>query len=183
MARLRALLAAALVLLILPGCHRSAPARRRSIPPLLIADRGVVMSLDQAMTKVAYQPYVPAGTEVLAYAVIPPLGDKDAPATRGIAIEYERARRTWLLSQWPKQNFILLFLHGNNITDSPCTVAHYKVDGVAWTTRGSLAMTLQPDGTIPAAAVDAEARRLIAAGACTDSAAPNPHSAPRKPSL
>jgi len=59
-----------------------------------------------------------------------------------------------------------LFLRGQDVTYSPCTVAHYKLDGVAWTTRGKLAMTLQPDGSVSAKAVETEARRLVAAGAC-----------------
>ncbi len=130
------------------------------------------MPLHQAVTHISYRPYVPRGAQILAYAVIPPLGDKDTPANRGIAVEYESNRHAWLLSQWPKQNFTLLFLHGNNISDAPCTIAHYKKDGVAWTTRGTLAMTLQPDGNATAASVDAEARRLFAAGACTASALP-----------
>lgn len=175
MARHRALLVNALAsLVLLAGCHKNDAAPAPSLPPLLIEDRGFVMPLEQAMTKISYSPYVPSGVQVVAYAVLPPLGGKDKPATRGVAIEYEYGRRTWLLSQWPKQNFILLFLHGDNITDTPCTVAHYKKDGVAWTTRGTLAMTLQPDGNVPAAAVDAEARRLIAAGACAGSASRKP---------
>jgi hypothetical protein len=103
---------------------------------------------------------------VLKYAVIPPLGDQDTPQNRGIAVEYEQGHVAWLLSEWPKQNFTLLFLKGQDISFTPCTVAHYKSDGVAWTTRGRLAMTLQPDGSVPVRAVEAEARRLIAAGAC-----------------
>lgn len=161
----RTLYAGALLLLVLSGCHRGQTVEKPSVPPLLIEDRGFVMPLDQVVTKIAYRPYMPAGGQVLAYAVTPPLGGKDIPANRGVAIEYEHRGRSWLLTQWPKQNFVLLFLH-DNITASPCTIAHYKKDGVAWTTRGKLAMTLQPDGNVRAAEVDAEARRLLAAGAC-----------------
>ena len=132
----------------------------------MIDDRGVVMPLEQAVTKIAYRPWVPTSAQVLKFAVLPPLGNNDTPANRGVAIEYEDNHTAWLLSQWPKQNFTLLFLKGQDITYSPCTVAHYKPDGVAWTTRGKLAMTLQPDGSVSAKAVETEARRLIAAGAC-----------------
>lgn len=162
----RSLLIGALIAFALVGCQNHRPEQAPSLPPLLIDDRGVVMPFQDAVTKISYRPYVPTSGQILAYAVIPPLGNQDTPAHRGIAIEYESGRRAWLLSQWPKQNFTLLFLHGKNITDAPCTIAHYKKDGVAWTTRGALAMTLQPDGNVPAAAVVAEARRLIAAGAC-----------------
>jgi len=167
MRSLRPLLISVLLVLALAGCHRgqAAPASP-SLPPLMIDDRGVVMPLEEAVTKIAYRPWIPSGVQTLKYAVIPPLGEQDTPANRGVAIEYEDNHIAWLLSQWPKQNFTLLFLRGQDITYAPCTVAHYKPDGVAWTTRGKLAMTLQPDGSVSAKAVEAEARRLIAAGAC-----------------
>src|SRR5215469_1484481 len=165
---LRPLLISALILLAMAGCHRggTAVAGAPSLPPLMIDDRGIVLPLDEVVTKVAYRPWVPVSAQVLKFAVIPPLGDNDTPAHRGVAVEYEDSHVAWLLSQWPKQNFTLLFLRGQDITYSPCSVAHYKPDGVAWTTRGKLAMTLQPDGSVSAKVVEAEARRLIAAGAC-----------------
>lgn len=125
------------------------------------------MPLEEAVKNIDYRPWIPPGGQILKYAVIPALGgDKDTAQNRGLAIEYENNHVAWLLSQWPKQNFTLLFLHGQDITNAPCSIAHYKVDGTAWTTRGRLAMTLQPDGSVQPKAVDAEARRLIAAGAC-----------------
>jgi hypothetical protein len=132
---------------------------------MLIDDRGVVMPLQQAVTKISYRPWIPPG-HVLKVAVIPPLGDLDTPDHRGIAIEYQSGNRQMLLSEWPKQNFVLLFLHNQDITLTPCTIAHYKIDGVAWTTRSKLAMTLQPDGNVDAKDIVAEAQRLIAAGGC-----------------
>jgi hypothetical protein len=59
-----------------------------------------------------------------------------------------------------------LFLRGQDITTRPCEIAHYKPDGVAWTTNGKLAMTLQPDGNMTPKAVEAEAKRLLANGGC-----------------
>jgi hypothetical protein len=150
----------------LAGCHagqKAAPAP--SLPSLLIDDRGITMPLDEAVTKISYRPWIPP-VQVLKFAVIPPLGDLDTPAHRGIAIEYASGRQPMLLSEWPKQNFTLLFLHNKDISVAPCETAHYKADGVAWTTHGKLAMTLQPDGTTDPKMVEAEARRLIAAGAC-----------------
>ncbi len=132
---------------------------------MLIDDRGIVMPLEQAVTKISYRPWIPPRT-ILKYAVIPPLGDLDTPAHRGVAMEYRYKNTAMLLSEWPKQNFTLLFLHNVNITSTPCTIAHYKADGVAWTTHGNLAMTLQPDGSVDPQAVDAEARSLIATGGC-----------------
>jgi hypothetical protein len=132
---------------------------------MLIDARGVVMPLDQAMTKISYKPWIPP-RRILKFAVIPPLGDLDTPDHRGIAVEYQQTFSPLLLSEWPKQNFTLLFLHNEDITSTPCVVVHYKSDGVAWTTRGKLAMTLQPDGNVNPKEVDIEAQRLIAAGGC-----------------
>jgi len=132
---------------------------------MLIDDRGVVMPLQDAVTKISWKPWI-APRQILKFAVIPPLGDLDTPEHRGIAMEYQYGGQAMLLSEWPKQNFTLLFLHGQDITNTPCTIAHYKADGVAWTTKSNLAMTLQPDGNVSPKDVDAEARRLIAAGAC-----------------
>jgi hypothetical protein len=161
---IRALFLAALVLTV-PACgHRARAAVQATLPPLLIDDRGVTMPLEEVVTRIAYRPWMPPG-EMLRYAVIPPLGNNDTPENRGVAVEYESSGKAMLLSEWPKQNFALLFLR-TNISFEPCTIVHYKADGVAWTTRGKLAMTLQPDGEVSPRFVDAEARRLIAAGAC-----------------
>jgi hypothetical protein len=151
-----------------PACGHQNAADVQASPsdnPMLIDDRGVVMPLDTAMTKISYRPWIPP-RQVVKFAVIPPLGDLDTPDHRGIAMEYQAGKALMLLSEWPKQNFTLLFLHDQDISLTPCTIAHYKTDGVAWTTNGKLAMTLQPDGNVNPKDVDAEARRLIAAGGC-----------------
>ncbi len=132
---------------------------------MLIDARGVVMPQDQAASEISYKPWIPP-RKILKFAVIPPLGDLDTPDHRGIAIEYQEPSSAMLLSEWPKQHFTLLFQHGEDITSTPCMVVHYKSDGVAWTTRGKLAMTLQPDGNVNPKEIDREAQRLIAAGGC-----------------
>lgn len=153
---------------MLAGCGHGATAAvaspTPSLPPLLIDDRGVSMPLEEVVTKIAYRPWIPPN-QILKFAVIPPLGDLDTPAHRGVAVEYVSGGKPMLLSEWPKQNFTLLFLH-QDISVQPCTIAHYKTDGVAWTSHTKLAMTLQPDGTMDPSKIEAEARRLIAAGAC-----------------
>jgi hypothetical protein len=161
------LFACALLVCLAVACHRgSGGANAPSpLPSMLIDDRGVVMPLTDAVTKISYSPWIPPRT-IYKYAVIPPLGDLDTPDHRGIAFEYAYGKTGMLLSEWPKQNFTLLFLHGDDITFTPCKIAHYKADGVAWTTRGKLAMTLQPDGNVDPQAVDREAQALIAAGGC-----------------
>jgi len=159
-------LAAVLTVLAFAACsHKSPQPGETSPPPLMIDDRGITMPLEQAVTKVSYRPWLPPRT-ILRYAVIPPLGNLDTPENRGIAVEYQVGDKEMLLSEWPKQNFALLFLRNTDITLNPCTIAHYKPDGVAWTTKGSLAMTLQPDGNVKPKDVEAEAKRLLASGAC-----------------
>ena len=162
---LRLVFTCAVVLPVAACAHKSSAPAQPSLPPMLIDDRGIVMPLEQAVTKINYRPWVPH-RQILKIAVIPPLGDLDTPDHRGIAFEYQFGSQAMLLSEWPKQNFTLLFLHGQDITFTPCTIAHYKIDGVAWTTKTKLAMTLQPDGNVNPKDVDAEARRLIAQGAC-----------------
>jgi hypothetical protein len=161
----RLVLALTSAVLFVAGCSHKDAATEPSPTPMLIDDRGVVMPLEEAVTKISYKPWIPR-RQVLKFAVIPPLGDLDTPAHRGIAVEYQTSKGPMLLSEWPQQNFTLLFLHNEDITLTPCTIAHYKTDGVAWTTRGKLAMTLQPDGNVNPKDVDAEAKRLIAGGGC-----------------
>lgn len=165
---LRAAIVFASIAALAACSHAAKPApapSMPSMPPLLIDDRGVTMPLEQVVTKIAYRPWIPPN-QALKFAVIPPLGDEDTPAHRGVAIEYVSGHQPMLLSEWPKQNFALMFLHNQDITFKPCTVAKYKADGFAWTSRTKLAMTLQPDGALDPKTVEAEARRLIAAGAC-----------------
>jgi len=131
-------------------------------PPLLIDGRGTAMPLEQAVTHIGFRPYVPA--QALAFAVLPPLGDLDTNAHRGIGIEYQAGPNAMLLSEWPKQGFSIAFGHSGILGD--CKPEHYSTTSVAWTTPGNLVMTLQPDGPVNASEVDREAQRLIRAGAC-----------------
>lgn len=165
--RLRVFCTYASIVMLAACSHASKPAAPPpSLPPLLIDDRGITMPLEQVVTKISYRAWIPP-RQALEFAVIPPLGDQDTPSHRGVAVEYVApGHQPMLLSEWPKQNFTLLFLHNQDISVQPCTIAHYKADGVAWTSRGKLAMTLQPDGAADPKAVEAEARRLLAAGAC-----------------
>ncbi len=95
-----------------------------SLPPMLIDDRGIVMPLEEAVTnRISYKPWIPP-RQILKYAVIPPLGDLDTPDHRGIAIEYQFKNQAMLLSEWPKQNFTLLFStwrrhHTDAVQDRP----------------------------------------------------------------
>lgn len=131
-------------------------------PPLLIDQRGTTMPLEKVVTHLSFRPFMPSA-QVLAYAVLPPIGGLDTDQTRGIGIEYMAGSNAMLLSQWPKGNFNIAFGHGGLAN---CAPVHYSAQALAWTTRRNVLMTLQPDGSIPPAAVEAEARRLIRDGAC-----------------
>ena len=156
----------ALALFAFAACgHKNSAPPPTPAPPMMIDDRGIVMPLEQVVTKISYKPWIPPG-QVLKFAVIPPLGGDDTPANRGVAAEYQNGAFMWLLSEWPKQGFALVFLRGKDITIDNCQLGRFKADGVAWTTKGKLAMTLQPDGSAPPNEVDKEAKRLMAAGAC-----------------
>ena len=135
-----------------------------SVRPLLIDQRGSMMPLEYAIKEIAFRPYMPQG-KLLGVAVIPPLGGEDTRAHRGIAVEYVAGANAMVLSEWPKQHFELTFPH-KDITTTPCDLAQYAETGYAWTSRGGLALTLQPDGSANQSAVEAEARRLMGAGAC-----------------
>ena len=154
----------ALSLVLFAACARHADAPKATPPPMLIDDRGTSMPLEQAITHVVFRPFIPA-EQILGYAVLPPLGDLDTDAHRGLGIEYVSNNRAMLLSQWPKQDFVIAFARSMGEI-GPCTLGHYKVDGAAWLTSSNVVMTLQPDGSVSPTVVDDEARRLMRAGAC-----------------
>lgn len=147
------------------GCgHARKPAETASAPPLLLDGRGIIMPFEKVMTHVSFRPVVPS-QQVLAFAVLPPLGGADNNANRGVGIEYLAGHDAMLLSEWPKQQFNVAFKRGA-MSMSPCTPAHYSAQAVAWTTSSNIVLTLQPDGDVPPGAVDREARRLTRPGAC-----------------
>ena len=131
---------------------------------MLIDGRGITMPLEQAVTKIAYRPYLPPAS-VLAFAVIPPLGGADIPANRGFAVEYTARGNALLLSQWPRHRLNVSF-GGSDISGTPCTIVQYSPNAVAWSSHRGFVLTLQPDGNVPQSEIDAEAKRLIASGAC-----------------
>jgi hypothetical protein len=154
----------ALSLLALAACARHVEAPKATPPPMLIDQRGTAMPFEQAVGHIVFRPYVPS-SQILSYAVLPPLGDLDTDAHRGLGIEYVANSHAMLLSQWPKQDFMIAFAHSLGQL-APCTLAHYKADGAAWLTSSNVVVTLQPDGSVSPAVVDDEARRLMRAGAC-----------------
>jgi hypothetical protein len=152
-----------LVFALLAACARHMEAPKDTPPPMLIDDRGTRMPLETAITHISFRPYLPS--QVLAYAALPPLGDLDTDAHRGIGIEYSSNDHSLLLSEWPKQGFTIAFSHmAGDI--APCKLVFYKADGVAWLTPHGVVMTLQPDGSVEPSVIDDEARHLLRTGAC-----------------
>ena len=131
---------------------------------MLIDERGTTMPLEQVVTHIAFRPFVPS-PQVLAYAVLPPLGGLDTNANRGIGIEYLSGSTAMLLSEWPKQQFSVAFGQGQAGVAN-CTPVHYSAQALAWTTPRNVVMTIQADGSAAPATVEAEAHRLIRRGAC-----------------
>ncbi len=113
-----------------------------------------------AIHLISFNPLLPV-ERIGAAAIIPPLGNDDTLANRGIAFEYATGGAKMLLSEWPPQNFRIAFA-GRDASAAPCKPMAYKPFGVVWTTPKGLVLTLQPDAT--AARVAREARALIARG-------------------
>ena|GEM_PF-1295402 len=160
----------ALVLAVaVAGCSgRRAPATNASPsgPPLLLDERGTIMSLAKLHRNVDLRPYVPVPNP-LAYAALPGLGGADTPANRGVGIEYIAPSGTrMILSEWPKQHYRLNFI-SKDITATPCVPVIFMHENVAWTTKRGAVMTLIADGEGSRSALEREARRLLARGACT----------------
>ena len=153
---------------VVGGCAANTTAHRvdtASPPPMLIDTLGVTMPLEQLVTKIAYRPYIPR-VQALRFAAIPPLGGADTPDGRGIAIEYAAGKNAMVLSEWPSRHLPVTF-DGVNVVLRPCTGERFDRSSVAWSSRSGLVMTLQPDGALPAGTVAAEARHLMASGACS----------------
>jgi hypothetical protein len=151
--------------LTLAACAGGSNATATPSPsPLLIASRGITMTLAAAVHLVSYRVHPPR-VPLLAVAVIPPLGNEDTPRTRGVAFEYAANGSKWLLSQWPSQHFQLTF-EGKDASAMPCAPIAYSNNGVAWMTHDGLAMTLQPDGAGSVKKTTGQARILIARMTC-----------------
>lgn len=159
----------ALLLAFASGCAAAhgdgqSTSEPRPAPTLLIDSRGVTVPLTRAVHQIAFRPFIPSA-QIAAIALIPPLGGEDSRATHGLAIEYARRGNALLLSEWPRAGFRIV-MAGEDITRRPCAPVAYKTDGLMWTTRNGLLMTLQPDGAVAPTLVEREVRRLITAGAC-----------------
>lgn len=156
---------AALLFLAACGGKDGDSAQPAPSPTLLIQSRGVPVTLEAAVRKANFPPFIPPA-QIVSVALLPPLND-DEPKRRyvGIGIEYESDGDALLLSQWPRAGFDIA-VGSSDATSRPCAPVVYKPDGLIWTTRDGRVMTLQPDGTVLPSRLAREADRLLRAGAC-----------------
>ena len=96
--------------------------------------------------------------QIVQTALIPPL-NVSQQKNHGLAIEYVAGDDALLLSEWPRGG-IALSGAPLDLTADPCAPVAYKTNGLIWTTRNGLVMTLQPDRTAPASHIAHEAQRL-----------------------
>lgn len=147
----------------LAGCahQKAAQPKAASTPTLLIEARGITMRLSQAVRKISFRPILPS-RQILAFAVIPPLGGNDTPQTRGFAAEYLHHGAAVLISEWPKQSFRITF--GKvDITEKPCVQVEYARGQYAFTNKRGLLATVQGDAGVSPAAVHRAASAALAA--------------------
>lgn len=169
--RTKLLLALVLLAFMTPGCgaikdrlHRSTAPEPTPTPDTLVSHLGISTPFTKAVRGIAFRPYLPA-RQFLDVALVAPLNGDDVRENRGIAIEYVAGGQALVLSQWPMHGDIQL--GQQQLGASPCTLIKIKATSVMWTTRSRLLMTLQPDGKIKPSRIFAEARRLLARGACS----------------
>jgi hypothetical protein len=173
---------AAIVTALLAMCSAPfAPAFAQGVPvfagkPLtLLEERGMLMSAQDAMERVAFHPFVPS-PNYIAVALLPAAhgDDKDVPQNRGIGFEYVTAGVAYVLSEWP--------VFPTSLSQYPsvpamgtCTTGHLNLGtprhprAYSWTTP-TLVFALQADvdpGVNPnPRALRAEWARLVRRGAC-----------------
>ena len=158
--------------LIETSCAKHAAQPRSTQTPsavatLLIESKGVTMPLPLAVRSLQFRPFMPRA-DVVQVAVIPPL-NVNQQKNHGLAIEYVAGGKALLLSQWPRAG-VDFSSSALDFTRRPCAPVAFKADGLIWTTRNGLVMTLQPDGTAPPSRIAHEAQQLIADGACGSAA-------------
>jgi hypothetical protein len=167
-----ALLAAALLCAACAGKaaeHASTDPSPR--PKMLIASRGTVMPLADAVKTVDFVPFIPRA-QIVAVAVVPPLSDAQGRrAIPGIAFEYENGGDALLLTQWVRGG-LTMRVGGEDLTTRPCAPVAYQAEGLLWTTRNGRVMTLQPDGSVLNTRIAREVDRLLRAGACGRAVSP-----------
>jgi hypothetical protein len=149
------------------ACARHEPVGTQTPSPiqtLLIESKGVTMPLSLAVPSLAFRPFIPKRVRIVQSALIPPLNVKQQK-NHGLAIEYISGENALLLSQWPRGSDEAL-IGSSDLAARPCAPVAYESDGLMWSTRSGLVMTLVPQESVRPTLLTREARRLIRDGAC-----------------
>jgi hypothetical protein len=169
-----AVIAVALVALFSASAFAAAPDPDVTSKPLVEA-RGLPMSAQDAMERIAFHPFIPTPS-YSEVALLPSShgDDKDHPENRGIGFEYVSGGVTYFLSEWPVFP-ASLSLYPAMPPFAGCATGHSNMGppqaprSIAWTTS-TVVYALQPDvqpGVRPnVKALRAEWLRLIKRGAC-----------------
>jgi hypothetical protein len=134
-----------------------------------LSQRGFVTDRAAAERAIAFRPFVPERAP-LGVALLPPFHGGQLSKYEGIAYEYARHGRDWILQQWPR-NGGDLNAFGSLPAYGVCTDVHAvggrkNPRGVTWTTPRGLVFSLTPDGTAEPRTILTEFRRLVNLGAC-----------------
>lgn len=165
MHRYLAMLAA---LLLVPLAAAAEPAETTA-PHSALDGRGFVTNRSAAERAISFRPFVPDRAP-LEVAILPPFHGEGVSKNEGIAYDYARNGRSWILQQWPRNGGDL-----NAFAPLPAEGACADVHavggkkhprGVAWTTPRGMVFSLTPDGIADAHTIAAEFRRLTKLGAC-----------------
>lgn len=158
-------LALALAAAMLPAVASATPEAPRSA----LDGRGFVTDRATAERAIAFRPFVPDRypNEV---AILPPFHGEQISKNEGIAYDYARNGRSWILQQWPRNGGTLRAFAPLS-TDVTCADVHaiggkQHPRGVAWTTPRGMVFSLTPDGSADQRTIVAEFRRLAKLGAC-----------------
>ncbi|HEY4441545.1 MAG TPA: hypothetical protein VGN14_13895 [Candidatus Elarobacter sp.] len=160
--------------LLIAACAFALPAAVRAAddptkPLSALERRGFVTDRATAERAISFRPFVPdrSPSEV---ALIPPFHGGQLSKYEGIAYEYGRHGRSWILQQWPQNGGNLSAFaplpREQNCSDVHAIGGKRHPRGVAWTTPRGLAFSLTPDGGADPRTIVAEFRRLVKLGAC-----------------
>jgi hypothetical protein len=154
------------------------PSPTPSPPPPLLEQRGLVVTQQQALERIAFRPFMPV-PRPLEVALIAPFHNTRAntenPRAYGVGFEYEQNKRKYVLRQWPKAGAGLSTY--TQLAGEPHCPDSYLIDGGARDVRGVgwetplFIFALQPDdGLTPVrdrgVSLKAEWHRLVLRGAC-----------------
>lgn len=129
----------------------------------------VLLATGTLASAIAFRPFVPDGT-IRSTSLQPPF-HAGAVHGEGIAYDYARNARAWILSEWPRRGgsldrFMPLALGEGRCVDVHAVGNAKEPRGIVWSTPRGVILSLVPDGSADARTIAAEWRRLVRLGAC-----------------